>query len=211
MNTDLSTLSEAELEAELKRRKDVAQKEQVKKENQHYNRKKDFLHSTIQRFIAYNNELKQLKHFTITEANKIWNEMYEIQGKEPKEQKQITIKLDDLKITVERHEKMEFTDEAAVHIDAIQEIMRNRFESRNKGMYSFFESILMRNSAGDYDPKLLTKAKRKATELGYDDLIEEIGKLQNCLTVSGTALYCRAYKKNNNGAWKDIVIQFSAL
>jgi hypothetical protein len=207
----LSDLTKEELKAELERRDTEAKKEQRNKERAHETRKKDFLFSTVSRFESYQNELKQLKDFTITECNKIWNEMYEVQGKEAKEQKQITIKLDDYKITAERREKFEFTDEAAVHIDAIQDIMKKRFESRNKGMYSFFESILMRNNAGDYDPKLLSKAKKKAIELGYDDLIDELEKLQNCLTVNGTAMYCRAFKKNKNGAWKDVVIQFSSL
>lgn len=211
MNLDLSTLSKEELRAELERRDQEARKEQIAKENAHLKRKKDFLFNTVSRFESYHNELKQLKDFTIIEANKIWNEMYEVQGKEAKEQKQISIKHGDYKITAERREKFEFTDEAAVHIDAIQEIMKQRFETRNKGMYSFFETILMKNNAGDYDPKLLTKAKKKAIELGYDDLIEELEKLQNCLTVNGTAMYCRAYKKNKNGAWKDVVIQFSSL
>jgi hypothetical protein len=208
---NLSELSKEDLKAELERRDLEAKKEQRDKEKAHETRKKEFLESTVRRFESYHNELKQLKDFTITEANKIWNEMYEVQGKEAKEQKQISIKLGDYKITAERRDKFEFTDEAAVHIDAIQEIMKNRFESRNKGMYSFFETILMKNNAGDYDPKLLTKAKKKAIELGYDDLIDELEKLQNCLTVNGTAMYCRAYKKNKSGAWKDVVIQFSSL
>jgi hypothetical protein len=211
MSLDLSTLSKDELKAELDRRDLEAKKEQQAKEKAHETRKKDFLESTVTRFESYRNELKQLKDFTITEANKIWNEMYEVQGKEAKEQKQISIKLGDYKITAERREKFEFTDEAAVHIDAIQDIMKQRFETRNKGMYSFFETFLMKNSSGDYDPKLLTKAKKKAIELGYDDLIQEIEKLQDCLTVNGNAMYCRAYKKTKTGGWKDIVIQFSSL
>lgn len=208
---DLTQLSKEDLKAELERREKEASQLQRAREKAHETRKIDFLHSTVTRFESYHNELKQLKDFTITEANKIWNEMYEVLGKEAKEQKQISITHGDYKITAERREKFEFTDEAAVHIDAIQEIMKEKFETRNKGMYSFFESILMKNNAGDYDPKLLTKAKRKAIELGYNDLIDEIEKLQNCLTVNGTAMYCRAYKRSKTGAWKDVIIQFSSL
>ncbi|WBX72921.1 hypothetical protein PG913_08395 [Tenacibaculum pacificus] len=211
MAVDLSTLSQADLKAELERRDKEALKEQKAKEIAREKRKKDFLESTVKRFESYHNELTQLKEYTITEANKIWNEMYEVQGKEAKEQKQISIKHGIYKITAERRDKFEFTDEAAVHIDAIQDIMKKRFETRNKGMYSFFESFLMKNNAGDYDPKLLTRAKKKATELGYDDLIEELDRLQNCLTVNGTALYCRAFKQLKTGGWKDVVIQFSSL
>ncbi len=211
MNVDLSKLSAADLKAELEKREATERKVQQSKESAHEKRKKDFLSSTTHRFLSYRNELKQLKDFTITEANKIWNEMYEVQGKEPKEQNQISIKTGDLKITVERKDKFEFTDEAIVHIDAIKEIMKEKFELRNKGMYGFLDAILMKNGAGDYDPKLLTKAKKSAIELGYDDLTAEIEKLQNCQQVNGTALYCRAYKKNERGLWKDIVIQFSSL
>ena len=138
--------------------------------------------------------------------------MYEVNGKEVKEQKNITQKSECgmFKVTAERKERFAFTDEADVHIDSIREILKAKFEGRNKGMYQFLDSILMKNGKGDYDPNLLSKAKQQANKLGYQDLMDELDKLQSCQTITGTALYCRAYFKTDSG-WKDIVMQFSAL
>lgn len=207
----LKTASTAELAAELARREQEEKKELKQKVKTHENRKKEFLTQTVAAFETQHLALKELKELVIRETNAIWNEMYEVNGKTPKEQKQISLTMGDYKVTAQRRAKMVFTDEAIVHIDAIREIMKNKFETKNKGMYSFLDVILMKNGKGDYDPVLLARAKKKAIELGYKDLIEELEKLQNCQRVDGTALYCRAYKKNERGAWNDIVIQFSAL
>jgi len=136
-----------------------------------------------------------------------------VQGKEPKEQKSITQKSEcgNFKVVAERQDRMEFTDEAQVHIEAIQDFLKSKFETRNKGLYNFLDSILMKNGKGDYDPKLLAKSKREATKLGYEELISHLDKLQDCQVVTGTAMYCRAYYKDEKGKWKDIVMQFSSL
>ena len=139
--------------------------------------------------------------------------MFEINGKEPKNQKSISLKSEcgKYKVTAVRQEKFEFTDEAIVHIAAIKDFLKSKFENRNKGLYELLDSILMKNGKGDYDPKLLAKARRKVISLGYDELTDHFTKLQDCLTVTGTALYCHAFKKDDNDKWKNIVIQFSNL
>lgn len=208
---DISKLSKEELAAELARREQEETKAQQKKVKAHENRKKQFLTKTIAAFETQHKALKELKEYVIRETNEIWNEMYEVNGKEPREQKQISLTMGEYKVTAQRRPKMVFTDEAIVHIDAIRDIMKNKFESKNKSMYSFLDVILMKNGKGDYDPLLLARAKRKAIELGYTDLVNELEKLQNCQRVDGTALYCRAFKKNERKGWSDIVIQFSAL
>lgn len=210
---DLSKLSAKELQAELERRTKAEKAELQAKKNAYLKDKDDFLFATIRKFKSVQNELKELKAVTISEVNKLYQRMYEINGATPKEQKLISQKSEcgNYKVTAERKEKFEFTDEADVHIDAIKEILKNKFQDRNKGMYEFMDSILMKNGKGDYDPKLLSRAKQKAKKLGYQDLIDELQKLQDCQLVVGTAMYCRAYYKDDKGKWKDIVMQFSSL
>ncbi len=210
---DLSKLSATELEAELKRRQQEAEKAERAKKLAFLKDKDDFLFATVSKFQSVRNELKDLKHVTISEINKLYNRMFEINGKEPKEQKSISLKSEcgNYKVTAVRQEKFEFTDEAIVHITAIKEFLKSKFEQRNKGLYELLDSILMKNGKGDYDPKLLAKAKRKVQQLGYDELTKHFDKLQDCLTVSGTALYCHAFKRDDNGKWQNIVVNFSSL
>ena len=49
---------------------------------------------------------------------------------------------------------------------------------------------------GEFDPKLLYKAKKEAKELGEQSIIDEIEKLDSCQRVVGSSLYCRFYEKN---------------
>src|SRR5690606_9528184 len=100
---------------------------------------------------------------------------------------------DTLKVVVDRQERFEFTEEAMVHINAIKDIFKNKFADRNKGLYNILEGLLIKGSKGEYDPKLLAKARKQVRELGDDNLIAEFDKLDDCQRVTGTASYCRLY------------------
>jgi hypothetical protein len=208
---DLNQLTEAQLEAALQEKKAAKKSEQQKIERAFQKEKDDFLLASLMKFIALSNELEELKNFTITTANKLYCDMFEIQGKEPKEVNTFSLKNDKFKVTVDRQERFEFTEEAVVHIQAIKDILRDKFQDRNKGFYNFLESILMRNTKGDLDPKLLAKGRKQVNELGDEALINEFDKLSNCQRVVGTALYCRAYKIDDRGKWQDVNVQFSSL
>jgi len=139
--------------------------------------------------------------------------MYEINDKEAPEVNTFSRISNDqkLKITVDRQDKMKFTDEASVHINAIKDIFKDKFEDRNKGMYKILDGLLIKGSKGEYDPKLLAKARRQVRELGDENLIAEFDKLDGCQIVEGTSLYCRAYIKNEHGKWEDVSLNFSSL
>lgn len=187
--------------------KEAAERKEYEKDNQ------DFIESSIGKAKQLNHELQEFKDFTIREANKLYTRMYDLQGKEPKEQKQFSriSECGNFKVTVDMQERFIFTDEAEVHLSAIQEILKNKFEARNKGFYKFFERIMMRNSKGEFDPKLLYKAKKEARELGEQAIIDELEKLDQCQRVVGTSLYCRFYEKDAKNKWQDISLNFSSL
>jgi hypothetical protein len=210
---NLKSLTAEELQAEITRREKEAQDVYKKKKSDYLADKNTFLEETLSRFQEVRAELIDLKEVTISQINNLYDRMYELHDKKPKKQKTITQKSEcgNYKVTAERKEKFEFTEEADVHIGIIREILKSKFEKRNRGLYELLDSILMKNGKGDYDPNLLAKARKKANELGYPELIEQFQKLQDCQRVTGTALYCRAYHKDEKGAWKDVVIQFSTL
>lgn len=213
MSLDLSTLSKEDLAAELKKREQAELAAARKAKTDFESDKKSFLTHSVSKFEHLNRELAELKQFTILEANKLYDRMYEVEGKEPKDTKSFTLKDDTLglKVTVDRQERFTFTDEAIVHINAIKDIFREKFANRNQGFYQILDGILMKNTKGDYDPKLLAKARQQVKKLGDDALIAEFDKLEDCQRVVGTSLYARAYKKDENGKYKDIILQFSSL
>lgn len=210
---DLSSLNSKELKAELARREKSEKalyknmKAELETDNNH------FVMDTISKFITVNAALTELKESTIVGANTLYARMFEVEGKEPKEQKSFS-RLSicgNYKVTVDRQERLTFTDEAEVHIQAIRNIFRKKFEDRNKGFYSLFDSILMKGTKGDYDPKILAKARQQVKAIGDEELILEFDKLDDCQRVVGTSLYARAYQKDEKGKFKDITIQFSSL
>ena len=172
-----------------------------------------FCEQTAAKFAQLSKELKELKHFTIVEANNLYNRMYLINDKEPREVKSFSRKSSDgnISVTVDYQERFEFTAEASVHINSIKEIFKDKFSARNKGVYNILHKLLIKSSNGDYDPKLLAKARREVRELGYENLITEFDKLDECQRVSGTSKYCRVKVKDSNGKWKDLNVQFSSL
>lgn len=210
---DLTKLSKEDLAAEIKRRDEAEQKKQRKAKDEFRADNDAFVKDTVAKFNQLHDTLKQLKDTTILRANELYVRMYELEGKEPKEQKSFSRISEDgqLKITVDRQERFAFTDEAEVHIQAIRDIFKNKFQDRHKGFYNILDGILMKGNKGDYDPRLLAKARKQVRELNDDELIKQFDKLDECQRVDGTSLYARAYQKNEHGKWKDIVINFSSL
>lgn len=175
--------------------------------------KNDYCHHTASKFRQLQAELKSLKEYTIVEANKLYDRMYQINGKEPKPTNSFSLKnsQDNVKVTVDRQERFEFTEEAMVHISAIKEIFKEKFAQRNKGLYEILDGLLIKGKQGEYDPKLLAKARQQIRKLGDENLIAEFDKLDGCQRVTGTAMYCRLYIKDDRNKWQDVSLQFSSL
>ncbi|WP_299838726.1 DUF3164 family protein [uncultured Tenacibaculum sp.] len=180
---------------------------QLEKENE------SFCNRTAEKFAILSNQLKQLKDETIKEANRLYAEMYNLNGKKPKDVKSFSRKNknDNIMITVDYQERIEFTEEANVHINAIKDIFKNKFANRNKGLYNILDGLLIKGNKGEYDPKLLAKARKQVRDMGDKKLIEEFEKLSDCQRVSGSSKYCRVKTKDKYNKWKDINIQFSSL
>ena len=209
----ISEMSKAEIKAYLEQQEKQEKKELAEKRKKFEADKNDFTAHSASKFKQLQAELKSLKDYTIIEANKLFNRMYELHGKDPKETKSFSLKNSDdsVKVTVDRQERFEFTEEAMVHINAIKDIFKEKFAARNKGLYSILDGLLIKGSKGEYDPKLLAKARRQVRELGDDKLVAEFDKLDDCQRVTGTALYCRVYIRSEKNKWEDVSLQFSSL
>lgn len=194
--------------------KEAQQKKKKQKEQKEFVIDKDnFLKHSSSKFLQLQSEMRQLKALTISKANELYERMYLMEGKEPKEVKSFTMKNEDdtVKITVERQELLEFNEQAGVHINAIKDIFQKKFEARNKAMYGYINDLLIKNTKGEYDPRLITKVKRRALEYNHTDILVEVEKLEECRRVTGTSLYCRCYIRDDQKKWQDVTLQFSAL
>ena len=207
----LSEYTAAELMELAKQKGAVEQEKQIKRKKAYDTDKENFLSEVLNRFTDARGILETLKNETIVHSENFNALKYELEDKAVKEAKSFELKNDRIKIVVENQDKFDFNDTAIVHINAIKDIFRAKFEGRNKGFYNLLDSILMKNSKGDYDAKLLNKARREAKELGDDALMEEFDKLNDCLVVVGTAKYVRVYTKDDKNRWKDVSLSFSSL
>lgn len=210
MNT-VDKLSTAELKELLRQKEAEEQKEILEAKKKYQTEKENFLNDIASKFKEVNQILSILKTEAIEISERLNLKKYDLEGKAAKDTKQFELKNDEIKIIVANQELFDFNDEAVVHINTIREIFKEKFENRNKGMYALLDGILMKNGKGEYDAKLLTKARRQVKEIGDEKLIEVFDKLSDCLVVVGSAKYVRVYSKDDKNRWKDISLNFSSL
>lgn len=207
----ITEMSAAEIKAFLKQKESAELQQQESRKKAYETDKENFLIEVSTKFTEVKGILLSLKNDTITHSENFNSLKYELEDKAVKEAKSFELKNDRVKIVVENQDKFDFNDMAIVHINAIKDIFREKFEARNKGFYNLLDSILMKNSKGEYDAKLLNKARRQAKELGDEALMIEFDKLNDCLVVVGTAKYVRVYTKDDKNRWKDVSLSFSSL
>ena len=207
----ITEMTAAEIKEFLKQKEAAENSQQIQRKEAYNKDKESFLKETIHKFTEVKDILTCLKSEAIVHAENFNSLKYELEGKPTKEAKSFELKNDLVKVIVETQERFDFNDTAVVHINAIKDIFREKFENRNKGFYNLLDSILMKNGKGDYDAKLLTKARRQVKELGDEALISEFDKLNDCLIVVGSAKYIRVYEKDDKNRWKDISLNFSSL
>ncbi|MFY8187521.1 MAG: DUF3164 family protein [Flavobacterium sp.] len=207
----ITEMSASEIEQILKLKKAEETQQAAKRKKAYETDKENFLNEVLNRFTEVNGILTTLKNESIVHSENFNKLKYELEGKEMKEAKSFELKNEKIKIVVEAQERFDFNDEAIVHINAIKDIFREKFENRNKGFYNLLDGILMKNTKGEYDAKLLTKARKQVRELGDENLMNEFDKLNDCMMVVGSSKYVRVYTKDDKNRWKDISLNFSSL
>jgi hypothetical protein len=207
----LSEMTAAEIKEVLKQKEASENAQQITRKKAYEVDKENFLNEVSTKLTEVKGILLSLKNDTISHSENFNALKYQLEDKAVKEAKSFELKNDNVKIVVENQDKFDFNDTAIVHINAIKDIFREKFEARNKGFYNLLDSILMKNSKGEYDAKLLNKARRQAKELGDEALMIEFDKLNDCLEVVGTSKYVRVYVKDGKNRWKDVSLSFSSL
>lgn len=203
-----------QLEAKLAKLRQEEDKKIQKQRAEYENKKADFLNQTINAFKACNRELTTLKNRAFADGAIINNLMYSLYNMK-KNDAQKTFKIENeektQKVVIERAERLVFTEEAKVGIDLMRSTLKKKFASRNQSMYQIIDKLLSKNAKGDYDPKMVVKLKSFEKQVSDPNFTKAIDILTQSLTVDSTALYVRAYEKNDKGSYEDISLQFSSL
>ena len=211
---DITQLTTAELEEALQKRKQADIDADAENQKKIISEENLLVNSIVDEYVLQKENLKTLKELQAESIISHNKKMYEVLGKEAKETKTITLKTNDGKRKVELvyADILGFNSQAAIHIDAIKDILKEKFNGVEEGFYDFVDSILIKNNNGDYDPKLLTKARQKAQKLKNSEaLLSEFDKLEKCRIVVGISRYVRAYEKDENNKMQNISINFSSL
>lgn len=210
---DLTQVSKEELAQALAEKEQAEKKANDLKVKRFEQKKENFVVEVVSQFTELQDIMMSLKRDAVTEGNALWEEMFKLQNSEPKDQKQfsLTNKAKTLKVVVDRAERMGFNEEAFVGIQGVKDYFKQKFASRSKQVYDLLDTLLVKNGAGDYDPKLLSKLRSQVNEINDPVLTKNFNIIEENQVVVGTALYLRAYNKDKMDKWQDISLQFSSL
>ena len=210
---DLSQMSVEELQAELEQRKKEKETRERKERRQFENDRDFFVSDTVGAFEKYHKELKAMKEFALEMGQDLYKRMFELKGRNPRDVKEFTLTNSDQtkKVVISMPPRLALTEESKVAIEGIKDVFRKKYASRAKQLFEVLEIIISKSNKNDYDPVQLFKLKRMISKMNDPELEKNYKMLEESQVVVGTAMYVRAYKKDERGKWQDIVLQFSAL
>lgn len=211
---DLSNLDTAELERLLAEKKKQATAAQRKREKDYITKRDTFITTMIQQAAEASALLRDLKQEVVIRGNELHDLMFEVFSKEPRELQSFSLITEDgmYRVEIDRAPIMGLNETAEVHIETCKQVMTDTFAGRNKGMWNMINRIMMKNSKGDYDPKMLVKLRAESETVNdkrFDDALDGLAK---ATYQTGTATYARFYRKNvGTNSWEMIPMQFSSM
>ena len=215
MSTDISNMSAAELKAALAK-KETAEKAEQQKAIAEYERDRDYLVTATVRAMREEAEtLRDLKKHAVERAMELQERTYTVLGKKRKEKPVDSFSLmskdGTLKLTMDRAYKGEYDETADVAIGEIKEVLRDKFEGRNKALYRILDSVLLKNNKGDYDERLVAKLRKHEADVADDRFSKALDVLSKAYRPTTSQTYIRAYELGANGRWNDISLAFSSM
>lgn len=215
MPTDISKMSAAELKAALAK-KEAEEKAEREKAIATYERDRDQLvTSTVKQMRQAADLLSKLKRDAVGKAMELQERTYTVLGKKRKEKAVDSFSLmskdGQLKLVMDRQYKGEYDETADVAIAEIKEVLRDKFEGRNKALYRILDSVLLKNNKGDYDERLVAKLRKHEADVADDRFSKALDVLSKAYRPTTSQTYIRAYELGENGRWNDISLAFSSM
>lgn len=208
-------MSTADLQAELNARKSAEKAEADKQLRQYEADRELFIQEMVLHFEELSSRLKALKKRAVETASDLQERSYTVLGRKRKDKEvdQFTLLSKDgkLKLVMDRQYRGEYDETGLVAIGTIREVMREKFEGRNKTLYIIVDSILMKNRKGDYDERLVSKLSKHEQDVNDPRFSEALAQLRRAYRTTTSQTYIRVYRQNEAGRWEDISVAFSAM
>lgn len=215
MSTDIKQMSAAQLKVALKK-KQAEEVATAKAKRKDYDGMRDqFIGSVFSKFEAVQAELGTFKAEAIKLGLELHDKMYEAYGREKREGiDNYTLTSDDAtkKVVIQRDWLCRYDETVEVGIGMIKEVVRDKFEPRNKGMYAVIDGLLLKGNEGDYDERMVAKLRKHADAFDNDPrFFEALDIITRAYKPVESRLYLRVYRKTEAGAWEDISVNWSRM
>lgn len=214
MPTETKIPSAAELKAAWKK---AQADEKAAKSNAKAKYEKDrdgFIVDTVQRMEQLSDLSRDLKTKSIATGTELRDKMYKALGREPKEGvDSYTVTTNDgtMKVVIETQFRCEYDETSTAAIDTIRQVLREKFEGRNKGMYGIIDGILLKNNKGDYDERLVAKLRKHEEAVDDQRFSEALTILANAYKPTTSQTYIRAYRRDTTNKWREVTMNWSSM
>lgn len=214
MARDARTLSTEELRKLLAAR-EAKEKNQRKQLREAYDRDRDkYVVDLLAQMEQMGERMRKLKVRSARTGNALHERMYAAYGRakrRPLDHISLVSSDGTCKVVIERQHRCAYDETSTVAIDMIKQVLRERFEGRNKAMYAIIDDILMKNRKGDYDERLVAKLRKHEAAMNNRRFSEALAILAESYKPTSSQVYIRGYRKNANGVWQEVPMSWSSM
>jgi hypothetical protein len=211
---DASTLSAADLRV-LLRQKEAEERKGRESLRAAYDADRDaYVDHMLTEMARLSTAMQALKLRASTQGQALHARMYEAYGRVKKrELDHFSLVSGDCqrKVVIERQHRCAYDETSTVAIETIRQVLRAKFEGRNKTLYAIIDAVLMKNGKGDYDERLVAKLRKHEPAVNDERFTEALNLLARAYRPTHTQTYVRAYRKDANGRWLEVPMSWSAL
>ena len=212
--TDINKMSAAELKAALKKKQATEKADMAAKKKSYDKMRDDYIGTVFSKMDEMSSKLREFKTESVKLGLELHEKMFEAHGRTSKpgvDHYSLVSADKQSKVVIERQWRCEYDETSTVAIQTIREVLREKFEGRNKGMYGIIDGILMKNGKGDYDERLVAKLRKHEEAVGDPRFSEALDILAKAYRPTTSQTYIRAYRRNEGGKWVDVVMNWSSM
>ncbi len=189
--------------------------ERIERRRQYDTLRDSYIDTVFGKMAEYSERLREFKEESVRLGLELHDKMYEAYGRDKPEgiDHYSLVSADGTrKVTIERQWRCEYDETSTVAIGTIRQVLREKFEGRNKGMYGIIDGILMKNNKGDYDERLVARLRKHESAVDDARFSEALDILAKAYKPTTSQTYIRAYAKDpTTGKWLDLPMNWSSM
>lgn len=207
-------LSTEELERLLATRKESERKEAQRRRTEYEQTRDLMVRELCKEAMELNKKLQQFKAHVFEVLTEFYKQMQEYSGTERDSKGNFQVKSNDerFKVLYARQTVKGYDERAGQAEVLLKDFMQTFVKKRDKQTYSLLMALLERNSVtGDYDPNLINKLVKRRGEFDDERWLKAIDLFVESWSEVKTVDYARFFVKNDQNAWVNIPLSFSAI